>query len=169
MCIFAGYERAGWWGGLLAGLAFCVPAFAIMLALSVLYSAYGELPLLRDALYGVGPVVLGIFAAAVYRLGKNAIKDLRSIAVALAAAAAMSMVGVAGTLLLAACAGVAMYHSRRAGLLAALAAAMLIAAERYAESAFAGFGATGSSGELSRGLWDLGVFFLKVGAISFGG
>src|SRR5262249_31629554 len=66
------------------------PAFAIMLALSVLYSAYGELPLLRDALYGVGPVVLGIFVAAVYRLGKNAIKDLRSIAIALAAAAPLS-------------------------------------------------------------------------------
>src|SRR5262245_23707372 len=169
MCIFAGYQRAGWWGGLLAGVAFCAPAFAIILVLSALYAAYGELPLLRDALYGVGPVVLGIFAAAVYRLGKNAIKDLRSIAIALVAPAAMSVVGVAGTLLLAACTGIALYHSRRAGLLAALASAVLIAAERYAESAFAGFGSAGISGEASTGLWDLGAFFLKVGAISFGG
>src|SRR5438309_11590678 len=41
MCIFVGYERAGWWGGVLAGLAFMAPAFAIMLALSVVASAYG--------------------------------------------------------------------------------------------------------------------------------
>src|SRR5438477_12765517 len=49
MCIFVGYERAGWWGGVLAGLAFMAPAFAIMLALSVVASAYGALPLMRDA------------------------------------------------------------------------------------------------------------------------
>src|SRR5215471_8771553 len=61
MCIFTGYQRAGFWGGVLAGIGFCAPAFAIMLVLSALYAAYGSLPLLRDAFYGVGPVVLGIF------------------------------------------------------------------------------------------------------------
>src|SRR6516225_522428 len=34
MCIFTGYQRAGFWGGVLAGIGFCAPAFAIMLALS---------------------------------------------------------------------------------------------------------------------------------------
>jgi len=108
MCIFAGYQRAGWWGGILAGLGFIAPAFAIMLGLCALYAAYGALPLLRDAFYGVGPVVLGIFIAAVYRLGKNAIKDRTAVVIALAAAAAVALVGVAGTLLLAGCAGVAL-------------------------------------------------------------
>jgi chromate transporter len=32
--IFLGHQRGGWLGGLLAGLAFCAPAFAIMLALT---------------------------------------------------------------------------------------------------------------------------------------
>src|SRR5260221_5540394 len=168
MCIFAGHQRAGWWGGLLGGLAFTLPAFAIMLALTALYSSYGALPLLRDALYGISPVVLGIFVAATYRLGRNAIKDLASVAVALIAAAAVSWVGVAGTLVLAGCAGVAMYHSRRAGLLAALATVILIAAERIAEPLLAGLGGTGSSGT-SRELWDVGAFFLKVGGGTFGG
>ena len=168
MCIFAGHQRAGWWGGLLGGLAFTLPAFAIMLALTALYSSYGALPLLRDALYGISPVVLGIFVAATYRLGRNAIKDLASVAVALIAAAAVGWVGVAGTLVLAGCAGVAMYHSRRAGLLAALATAILIAAERIAEPVLAGLGAAGSSGT-SRELWDIGAFFLKVGGVTFGG
>ena len=168
MCIFAGHQRAGWWGGLLGGLAFTLPAFAIMLALTALYSSYGALPVLRDALYGISPVVLGIFVAVTYRLGRNAIKDLASVAVALIAAAAVSWVGVAGTLMLAGCAGVAIYDSRRAGLLAALATAILIAAERIAEPLLAGLGAAGGAAT-SRELWDIGAFFLKVGGVTFGG
>ena len=168
MCIFAGYQRAGWWGGVLAGLGFIAPAFAIMLALSALYARYGALPLLRDAFYGVGPVVLGIFIAAVYRLGKNAIKDRTAVIIALAAAAGVAAVGVAGTLLLAGCAGVALHYSRLRGLIAALVAAVLIAAERAAEPMLGGLGAAGDPG-LSHGLWDIGVFFLKVGAVTFGG
>lgn len=168
MCIFAGHQRAGWWGGLLGGLAFTLPAFAFMLALTALYSSYGALPVLRDALYGISPVVLGIFVAATYRLGRTAIKDLASIAVALIAAAAVNWIGVAGTLMLAGCAGVAIYHSPRSGLLAALATAILIAAERIAEPVLAGLGAAGGAGT-SRELWDICAFFLKVGGVTFGG
>ena len=145
MCIFAGHQRAGWWGGLVGGLAFTVPAFAIMLALTALYSSYGAVPLMRDALYGLGPVVLGIFVATAWRLGRNAIVDRASIAIALAAAAAVTWLGVAGTLLLAGCAGVAVHHSRKAGLLAALATAILIAAERLAEPLLAGLGGMASA------------------------
>src|SRR5919204_2221658 len=103
MCIFVGHERAGWIGGALAGLAFMAPAFAIMLALSAIASAYGALPLMRDAFYGLGPVVLAVFIVAVYRLGRSAIKDGAAVAIALAAlaAAALSLVGVGGIFLLA--------------------------------------------------------------------
>src|SRR5262245_47505125 len=117
MCIFVGHERAGWWGGVLAGLAFMAPAFAIMLALSVVSSAFGGLPLMRDAFYGLGPVVLGVFIVAIYRLGRTAIRDLASsiIALAAAAAAALSLIGGAGSFLLAGCAGVAAAHSAQQG------------------------------------------------------
>jgi chromate transporter len=167
MCIFTGYQRAGWWGGVLAGLAFCAPAFAIMLALTGLYSAYGALPVMRDAFYGLSPVVLGVFAVATYRLGKNAIKDRVSIAVAIAAAAVVLLpgVGVAGTLMLAGCAGVALYHSRKRGLVAMLVTAILVAAEHFVEPMLS----AGNSGPVSRSVWDVGVFFLKVGAVTFGG
>jgi chromate transporter len=168
VCIFAGHQRAGWWGGLVGGLAFTVPAFAIMLALTALYSSYGAVPLMRDALYSLGPVVLGIFVATAWRLGRNAIADRASIAIAIAAAAAVTWLGVAGTLLLAGCAGVAVRHSRKAGLLAALAIAILIAAERLAEPLLAGLGGAASAGA-SHGLWDVAWFFLKVGAVTFGG
>jgi len=168
MCIFVGHERAGWWGGVLAGLAFMAPALAIMLALSVVSAAYGALPLMRDAFYGLGPVVLGVFVVAIYRIGRTAIKAAWSAVVALvaAAAAAFSLVGVAGILLLAGCAGVALHHSRRQGLYAALAALCLVAAERFAESLLGGGAAAGSG---QAGLWDIAIFFFKVGALTFGG
>jgi chromate transporter len=168
MCIFAGYQRAGWWGGLLGGLAFTAPAFAIIVALTLLYSAYGGLPFMRDAFYGLGPVVLGIFAVAVYRLGRNAIKDRAAVLFALAAAAlvALTTLGVAAALMLAGCAGVALHYSRKWGGLAALVVALLIAAEHLAAPMLAGIG---GQSQATRSLWDVGVFFLKVGAVTFGG
>ena len=53
--IFLGYTRGGWWGGLLAGLCFVLPAFFIMLALTMGYAAFGATPLMSGALYGLGP------------------------------------------------------------------------------------------------------------------
>jgi chromate transporter len=168
MCIFSGYQRAGRWGGVLAGVGFILPAFGIMLVLAALHSAYGALPFMRDAFYGISPVVLGIFAAAVWRLGGNAMKDRFSVLLALAAVAALllSPLGPAGVFLLAGCIGVAVHHSRRGGLVAALLVLLLIGAERFAESILP----TLSAGEASSaGLWDIGVFFFKVGAVTFGG
>ena len=168
LCIFAGHQRAGMWGGVLAGLGFMAPAFAIVLLLSALASAYGALPILRDAFYGLSPVVLGIFVVAIYRLGATAIKDIFSAILAGTAAvvAALSLLGLPGILLLAACAGVAAHHSRRAGLIAGLVAALLIGAERLAEAAFMGPGAGAAA---PADLWSLAAFFFKVGAVTFGG
>jgi chromate transporter len=169
MCVFTGYQRAGMSGGVLAGLGFVLPAFAIMLALSALHSAYGALPFMRDAFYGLGPVVLGIFAVAVWRLGRNAIKDRFSIVVALAAIAALALspVGPAGTFLLAGCIGVAGHHSLRSGLIAGAVVIALLAAEHFVAVWFGDL----SSGvaPASNSLWDIGVFFFKVGALTFGG
>src|SRR5215813_12963893 len=38
MSLFLGYIRAGWWGGLLAGLCFLLPSFVVMLILTLLYT-----------------------------------------------------------------------------------------------------------------------------------
>src|SRR5256886_17163402 len=70
--IFLGYARGGWWGGLVGGLCFVLPAFFVMLLLTLAYAHLGTSPLLRGALYGLGPVVLAIFAVAVYRLRRTA-------------------------------------------------------------------------------------------------
>ena len=169
MCIFVGHQRAGSWGGVLAGLAFMAPAFVVMLALSALASAYGGVPMMRDAFYGLSPVILGVFAVAIYRLGKAAIKDLTSIAVGLSAAAlaATSFVGMAAIIALAGCAGVALYHSRKAGAVAALVTGLLIAVEHFAPAGMTTL--AGVEGASQPTLWQLALFFLKVGAVTFGG
>lgn len=168
MCIFAGYQRAGYWGGVLAGVAFMLPAFAVMLTLAALHSAYGALPFMRDAFYGIGPVVLGIFAAAVWRLGGNALKDRFSVALALGAVAALllSPLGPAGVFLLAGCIGVAVHHSCKGGLTAGAVVLLLIWAEQLAGALLPTL-APGPAASAS--LWDIGVFFFKVGAVTFGG
>jgi chromate transporter len=86
LCIFIGYQRAGWRGGVLAGLSFLLPPFCIMLALTLLYASYGTLPVVRDALYGLGPVVLGIFVVTAFRLGTVALTNLYQLAIGCVAA-----------------------------------------------------------------------------------
>src|SRR3989454_11871109 len=70
--IFLAYARGGWWNALLGGLCFVLPAFVVMLALTIAYANFGVTPLARGALYGLGPVVIGLFAVALYRLPQSA-------------------------------------------------------------------------------------------------
>src|SRR5499433_835522 len=72
LAIFLAYVRGGWWAGLLGGLCFVLLGFVIMLALAITYAGLGFTPIARGALYGLGPVVIGLFAVALYRLGQSA-------------------------------------------------------------------------------------------------
>ena len=172
--IFLGYSRGGWLGGLLAGLCFVLPAFIIMLALTLTYAAFGATPLMNGALYGLGPVVMGIFLVAVYRLGRTAAATFPQliIVVAAALAAAFSPLGIVPILALAGGIGVLLYHSRTIGAVV-LGALLAFAAMLY----FAPWSGLALMSDVSNargsvqtpGLLDIGSFFLMVGAFSFGG
>jgi chromate transporter len=99
--ILIGYTKGGLSGGILAGICFIVPAFAIMLALAAIYAALGTLHAAQAAFYWIGPVVIGIFACSIYRLGKGTIKEASQIAIAVAATALslLTPVGIVETLL----------------------------------------------------------------------
>src|SRR2546430_7004505 len=128
LSMFLGYARGGWWGGLLGGLCFVLPGFFILLALTMGYAALGVTPIMRGALYGLGPVVLGIYLVAVYRLGKAAVSTFSQALLAIAAAALLisSPIGTAATLLLAGGTGASLFHSTDLGatVLAALTAVL---------------------------------------------
>ncbi len=172
--IFLGYARGGWWGGLLAGLCFVLPAFAIMLALTLGYAAFGATPLMKGALYGLGPVVMAIFLVAVYRLGRTAAATTPQLMLAMAAAlaSAFSPLGIVPVLGLAGGIGVLLFHSRKLGALVLVVFSALIAAAYFAAWSPLGFMPTAASAATlaqAPALFDIGAFFLMVGAFSFGG
>src|SRR5262249_35021350 len=71
LAIFLGHAKGALIGGILAGLCLILPAFFYVLAVSTAYVAFGSLPTAQSAFYGIAPVVIGIFAASVYKLGRN--------------------------------------------------------------------------------------------------
>jgi chromate transporter len=75
MAIHVGYLRAGIAGALGSGLAFILPAFVLMLALSWAYFQHGASLRLDSVFYGVKPVAVAIVAAAVFRTGRAAVTD----------------------------------------------------------------------------------------------
>src|SRR5713101_6524645 len=166
--IFLGYARGGWWGGLLAGLCFATPGFVVMLALALAYATLGVSPILRGALYGLGPVVLGIFVVALWRLGTAAVRALphRLIAIGAALAALLSPLGTVAILVLAGGLGLFLFHSKRMGavvllvLVAGLGVLPLVAWSPVASSAADVQGAR---------LESLVGLFATIGAFTFGG
>ena len=172
--IFLGYSRGGWWGGLLAGLCFVLPAFFIMLALTATYGFLGATPLMKGALYGLGPVVLAIFVVAVYRLGRSATASMPQLVIALAAAltAGLSPLGIIPLLALAGGLGLFLFYSRKVGAIVISVLLGLIAALYLAPwSMLKLTSLLGSGGDAGRpaDLLGIGSFFLMVGAFSFGG
>ena len=174
--IFCGYARAGWWGGVLAGLGFILPGFCVLLALTWLYHHYGALPRIRHVFYWLNPVVVGIFALSVSRLGRVAVRGWTHglLAVACALAIGLTPLGIVPTLLLAGAAGVALYGSRTWGLVAWVVILGLYGVTQWGSAWWTIPAVTGSSiGDaghpLSPSLWQTGLFFLKVGACTFGG
>jgi chromate transporter len=86
LAIHIGHARAGWWGLLVAGVAFIVPAFLIVSAIAWGYVRYGSLPDAAGILYGVKPVVVAVVAQALVGLARTAVRSPRLAAIALGAA-----------------------------------------------------------------------------------
>jgi len=172
--IFLSYARGGWWGGLIGGLCFVAPAFVIMLALTIAYATLGVTPIARGALYGLGPVVIGLFAVAVYRLGKSAMSTVPEAVIGLVAAAGSiwTPLGIVAILVLAGCAGLVLFQPGKPGavvivLSSTLFLAVLLVAWWLNTSAHG----SAVSGRIPNpnSLLDIGAYFLKVGAFTIGG
>ena len=70
LAIAIGYFAHGVLGATLVGLAFVLPSFLMVLALSMLYVAFGGLWWMQAVFYGVSAAVIGIIALASYKLGR---------------------------------------------------------------------------------------------------
>lgn len=69
LATYIGWLMHGPWGGIVAGLLFILPSFFILIALSWLYMAFGNLPAVEGILYGIKPAVTAIVLAAAWRIG----------------------------------------------------------------------------------------------------
>jgi chromate transporter len=72
-------------GGIMAGGLFVVPGIVAIMALSYVYAAYGNVPVIVALFFGLKAAVLAIVLEAVVRIGKRSLKN--NVMVGLAAAA----------------------------------------------------------------------------------
>ena len=75
LAIYIGWLLHRHWGGIVAGVLFVLPSLFILIALSWLYIAYGEQPLVAGLFYGIKPAVTAIVLQAAHRIGSRALKN----------------------------------------------------------------------------------------------
>jgi chromate transporter len=76
-------------GGIAAGALFVLPSLFILIALSWIYIAFGQLPLVAGLFYGIKPAVTAIVLNAAQRIGSRALKNGALWAIAAASFAAI--------------------------------------------------------------------------------
>ncbi|MFM9067103.1 MAG: chromate transporter, partial [Planctomycetota bacterium] len=90
LATYIGWLLHGVRGGLVAGGFFILPSLVLLLTLSALYLTWGQTPAVEAVLWGVKPAVVAIVLAAVWRLGRRAIKAGWQLALAAAAFRALT-------------------------------------------------------------------------------
>jgi len=70
LAMYLGYVRAGILGATLVGVAFVLPSFLMVLALSAAYMRYGGLNWMQAVFYGIGAAVIAIIARSAHKLTK---------------------------------------------------------------------------------------------------
>ena len=85
LAIYNGWRLHGTIGGVIAGAFFVIPSIFVLLTLSYIYAAYGNLPAIAGILDGLKAIVLAIVVEAVFKIGSKALKNWRSWLIAAAA------------------------------------------------------------------------------------
>jgi chromate transporter len=83
LATYIGWLLNGTKGGLWAGALFVLPGFVSILALSLLYTSFRDVPFVEGLFYGLKAAVLAVVIEAVVRIGKRVLKNgaMRAIAV----------------------------------------------------------------------------------------
>lgn len=75
LATYIGWLLHGVWGGIAAGALFVLPSLFLLIGLSWIYMAYGDVPVVEGLLYGIKPAVTAIVAFAAYRIGTRVLKN----------------------------------------------------------------------------------------------
>jgi chromate transporter len=85
LATYIGWLMHRTWGGIVAGGLFVLPSLFILTALSWIYMAYGNVPVVAGLLYGIKPAVTAVVLFAAYRIGSRALRNGALWAIAAAA------------------------------------------------------------------------------------
>jgi len=75
LATYIGWLMHRTWGGIVAGALFVLPSLLILMALSWVYVAFGQMPLVAGLFYGIKPAVTAIVLQAAHRIGTRALKN----------------------------------------------------------------------------------------------
>ncbi len=75
LATYIGWLMHRTWGGIIAGGLFVLPSLFILIALTWIYIAWGNVPAIAGMLYGIKPAVTAIVVFAAIRIGARALKN----------------------------------------------------------------------------------------------
>src|ERR1044071_2401711 len=85
LAIYIGWLLHRTLGGIVAGVFFVIPSIFILLTLSYIYAAYGNVPAVAGVLAGFKPIVVAIVVEAIIKIGSRALKGPAHFVIAIAA------------------------------------------------------------------------------------
>ncbi len=175
LATYVGWRLHGLKGGLAAGLLFVLPGALVVLVLSMLYAAFGKLPLAEALFVGVKAAVLAIVIEALLRVARRSLKGNIEWLIAGAAFVGIFLLKVPFPLIVAAAALVGFWRSRGQSASAGVppAGVPTLATLRTAASWLAIWivpllivAAVFGKGHV---LAEIGWFFSKLAVVTFGG
>src|ERR1700755_770168 len=75
LATYIGWLMHRTWGGIVAGGLFVLPSLFILVGLSWIYMAFGNVPAVAGIFYGIKPAVTAIVVFAAYRIGSRALRN----------------------------------------------------------------------------------------------
>jgi chromate transporter len=76
--IYLGFVHYSVLGATLAGIAFVLPSFLMVVAIGIAYKLFGGLPWMQAVFYGVGAAVIGIIAISSYKLTTKSVSKFNT-------------------------------------------------------------------------------------------
>ena len=75
LAIYISWLMHGVRGGVMAGVLFFLPSFALLSLLAGVYLTYGDVPAVQGIFYGIKPAVVAVVLFAAWRIGSRALKN----------------------------------------------------------------------------------------------
>jgi len=157
LAMWIGFIRHGVVGASLVGIVFILPPYLIVVVIAAFYVKYNGLAVVQALFYGIGPAVIAIIAISAFRLARATVeRDLRLwiIFAAIAAITFLSRTEIALLFVAAGIIGIFIY-------------APFWKSKRGSAQSITLVAASAAQISLPR-LGQLGAFFVKAGAFTFG-